>query len=88
MLDFCRAFYRCECGVFPVYGNYSTRQMVKVMEDDFQMFNACFGKRQKGLEHALAATKAGKSLMSEALSLVTSRAEHGKWSHVGKEEPT
>lgn len=62
--------------------------LVKVMEDDFQMFNACFGKRQKGLEHALAATKAGKSLMSEALSLVTSRAEHGKWSHVGKEEPT
>lgn len=62
--------------------------LVKVMEDDFQMFNACFGKRQKGLEHALAAAREGKNLMSEALALVTSRAEHGKWSHVGKEEPT
>lgn len=62
--------------------------LVKVMEDGFQMFNACFGKRQKVLEHALAAAKEGKDLMSEALSLVTSRAEHGKWSLVGKEEPT
>lgn len=62
--------------------------LVKEMEDDFQMFNACLGKRQKVLERALAATKEGKDLMSGALSLVTSRAEHGKWSHVGKEEPT
>lgn len=62
--------------------------LVKVMEDYFQMFDACFGKRHKVLEHALAATKEGKDLMSEALSLVTGRAEHGKWSHVGKEEPT
>lgn len=47
--------------------------LVKVMEDDFQMFNACFGKRQKVLERALAATKEGKDLMSGALSLVKGR---------------